>query len=245
MSQNRPEVSVIMPALNEENTIREVVSRVLAVPLSVQVIVIDDGSTDRTPEILAEFGDKIIFLQNAKPGGKGAAIRKGLPYATGKVTIIQDADLEYLPEELPQVVAPILSGHETVVYGTRFAHGLPPKMALPNKIVNVLLALSVRLLFFRRMTDEATCYKAFSTDLLQGMDLQCTRFEFCPEVTAKAFRMGQHIAEVPISYTPRTTLEGKKIKWTDAPQAFWTLFRYRFWRPSADPAAVRAASKAT
>lgn len=220
-----------MPALNEENTIRDVVNRVLSVPLHTEIIVINDGSTDRTGEILKEFGDRIVVITNERPGGKGAAIRKGLAVARGKVSVVQDADLEYLPEELPDVVGPILAGDHSIVYGTRFAHGLPRKMALPNKIVNILLAWSVRLLYLHPMTDEATCYKAFRTDLLLKMDLQCRRFEFCPEVTAKAIRMGERIYEVPISYTPRTTHEGKKIRWTDAPEAFWTLARWRFWRP--------------
>jgi dolichol-phosphate mannosyltransferase len=138
--------------------------------------------------------------------------------------------LEYLPEEIPKVVQHILEGKESVVYGTRFSHGMPSGMALPNKLVNVLLAWSVRLLFWRRITDEATCYKAFRTDLLQSMNLQCRRFEFCPEATAKALRLGQHIDEVPITYVPRSKAAGKKIRWTDAPEAFWTLLKYRFWR---------------
>jgi len=228
-----PDVSVLIPVLNEEATIREVVERVLATPIHCQVIVVDDGSTDRTPEILKELGDCILVLRNERPTGKGAALRKALEAAEGRAVVVQDADLEYLPEELPAVVNPILEGGESIVYGSRFAHGLPPKMALPNKIVNILLAWSVRVLYGQPMTDEATCYKAFRTDLLRQMDLQCTRFEFCPEVTAKAIRLKVPIREVPISYTPRTTLEGKKIRWTDAPQAFWTLARYRFWRPKS------------
>lgn len=226
-----PDLSVLIPALNEENTIKEVVDRVLAVPLSVEVIVVNDGSTDRTGEILASFGDRIKVLTNQRPGGKGMAIRKGLEHANGRAVVVQDADLEYLPEELPEVVGPILEGKEKVVYGSRFHSGLPKAMALPNKVVNVLLVWSVKVLFFGRITDEATCYKAFDTQVLKNMDLQCHRFEFCPEVTAKAYRMGLKIQEVPISYTPRTTKEGKKIKWTDAPEAFWTLARYRLWRP--------------
>jgi dolichol-phosphate mannosyltransferase len=169
-------------------------------------------------------------ITNAKRGGKGAAIRQALPYADGKATIIQDADLEYLPEEIPNVVRPILEGRESVVYGTRFSGGMPSGMALPNRIVNVLLAWAVRLLYFRRITDEATCYKAFRTDLLQSMDLECQRFEFCPEATAKAIRLGERIAEVPITYIPRSKQAGKKIRWTDAPEAFWTLLRHRWWR---------------
>lgn len=230
MPDGQPDVSIIVPALDEEDTIGEVVERLLAVPLKTQVIVVDDGSRDKTPEVLKSFGDQIVVLTNSTRGGKGSAIRQALPHATGIATIIQDADLEYLPEEIPEVVQHILEGKESVVYGTRFSHGMPSGMALPNKLVNFLLAWSVRILFWRRITDEATCYKAFRTDLLQSMDLQCRRFEFCPEATAKALRMGQHIEEVPITYVPRSKAAGKKIRWTDAPEAFWTLLKYRFWR---------------
>ena len=230
MPEGRPDVTIIVPALNEEETIGEVVERLLAVPLTTQIIVVDDGSTDRTPAVLQKFGERILVLTNPVRGGKGAAIRQALPHATGVATIIQDADLEYLPEEIPQVVGPILSGEENVVYGTRFRNGMPAGMALPNRIVNVMLAWSVRLLFWRGLTDEATCYKAFRTELLKDMQLECRRFEFCPEATAKAIRLGEHIAEVPITYIPRSKKAGKKIRWTDAPEAFWTLLKYRFWQ---------------
>jgi dolichol-phosphate mannosyltransferase len=223
-----PEVTVLVPALNEERTIREVIDRLLALPLGVQIVVVDDGSTDRTPEILARFGDRIEVIRNDRPGGKGSAIRQALPLARGEVTIIQDADLEYAPEEIPRLVQPILDGKTNVSYGTRFSKGFPKGMALPNKLVNILLALAVRVLFFKKITDEATCYKAFRTDVLRRMNLQCRRFEFCPEVTAKAIRMGEKIEEVPISYVPRSKQAGKKIRWTDAPDAFWTLLKHRF-----------------
>lgn len=223
-----PQVTAIVPAKNEEATIAEVVERLLALPLRMQVIVVDDGSTDRTPQILAGFGDRIVVVRNEVSGGKGAAIRKALPFVTGEAVIIQDADLEYFPEEIPSVVGPILEGKEAVVYGTRFAHGLPKGMALPNKIVNKLLAWAVGILFFRKLTDEATCYKAFRRDVLLRMNLICQRFEFCPEATAKAIRLGHRIVEVPIRYEPRTKAAGKKIRWTDAPEAFWTLLRHRF-----------------
>ncbi len=223
-----PAVSVVIPALDEEDTIAEVLNRVLALPISMQVVVVNDGSTDRTGEILATFEDRIVVLTNPGRTGKGSAIRQALEVATGEVVVIQDADLEYVPEELILVIDPILKGEANVVLGTRFAHGLPPTMALPNKIVNVLLAWSVRLLFWRRVTDEATCYKAVRRSLLLRMNLQCRRFEFCPEVVAKTFRLGEKIVEVPISYVARTKQAGKKIRWTDAPEAFWTLLRHRF-----------------
>jgi glycosyltransferase involved in cell wall biosynthesis len=226
-----PEVTVLVPALDEQDTIGEVIERLLALPLSLEVIVVDDGSTDRTPEILASFGDRITVLRSPAPrSGKGSAIRQGLEVAQGEVIVIQDADLEYRPEEIPALVAPILAGEANVVYGTRFSHGFPRGMALPNKIVNKLLVWAVGLLYFRRITDEATCYKAIRRSLLLRMHLVCRRFEFCPEVTAKAFRLGERIVEMPIHYEPRTKAAGKKIRWTDAPVAFWTLLRHRFGR---------------
>lgn len=223
-----PEVSVIVPALNEEATIGEVVERLLALPHSVQVIVVDDGSTDRTAAVLAPYADRILVLRNERPTGKGSAIRQALPHVRGEAVIIQDADLEYAPEQIPEIVRPILQGKSDVVYGSRFTQGFPEGMALPNKVVNVLLAWTVRLLFFRRITDEATCYKAFRREVLLDMDLSCRRFEFCPEVTAKAIRMRKDILEVPIDYEPRSKAAGKKIRWTDAPDAFWTLLKWRF-----------------
>lgn len=225
------DVTILIPAKNEEDTIREVITKVLAVPNSKQVIVIDDGSTDRTAAELATFGDQILVIHNPSSLGKGASIRQGLPFAKGEVIVIQDADLEYFPEEIPPLIAPILAGQYGVVYGSRFRHGFPKGMALPNKIVNKLLVLAVKVLFGHTITDEATCYKAIRHSLLDEMDLQCVRFEFCPEVTAKALRMGEHIHEVSIKYEPRSKEAGKKIRWTDAPEAFWTLWRYRKWRP--------------
>lgn len=232
-----PDVSVLVPALNEQDTIREVVDRVLALPMSLEVIVIDDGSTDDTPKILAEFGDRIVVLRSEVPrSGKGTAIRLGLTKARGRVIVIQDADLEYFPEEIPALVEPILRGEAAAVYGTRFAHGMPSGMALPNKLVNKMLVWAVRLLYGHKITDEATCYKAIRRDLLLRMNLICTRFEFCPEVTAKTYRLGESIVEKPIKYVPRSKGEGKKIRWTDAPVAFWTLLRHRFWKPA--PASI-------
>jgi dolichol-phosphate mannosyltransferase len=228
MPIEQPDVTVLVPALNEEDTIGEVVDRLLALSTRTQIIVVNDGSDDRTGEILHSYGDKIVLLNNRERGGKGAAIRQALPYATGKVTIVQDADLEYAPEEIPNLIQPILDGKARVVYGTRFAHGMPSGMALPNKIVNRLLRTSVFILYGQRITDEATCYKAFDTELLKRMNLTCVRFEFCPEVTAKSCRLGEKIHELPISYVPRSKAAGKKIRWTDAPDAFWTLFKNRF-----------------
>lgn len=221
-------LSIIVPAFNEERTLGLVLDRLLNIEISSEVIVVDDCSTDATPEIAKSYGDRIVYIRQPRNQGKGAAIRAGLNRASGVVTIIQDADLEYMPEEIPKVVQPIIDGNADVVYGSRFKNGFHRNMALPNKIVNVLLRWAVLMLFFRKITDEATCYKAVRTSLLKDMNLQCNRFEFCPEVTAKAIRLGKVIHEVEIHYEPRSKAEGKKIRWTDGVEAFWTLFRHRF-----------------
>lgn len=231
----RPEAAVIVPALNEESTIAEVIERLLKLDLKLQIIVVNDGSSDATGKILEQYARQITVITNSHPTGKGAAIRSALEVAEGKAAVIQDADLEYRPEELELVVRPILNGKADVVLGSRFQNGLPKGMALPNKIVNRLLVWAVLILYGRRITDEATCYKAIRTEYLREMQLQCVRFEFCPEVIAKSCRLKLRIAEVPISYEPRTIEAGKKIRWTDAPEAFWTLLRYRFWRRKEEP----------
>lgn len=230
MSEATPDVTIIVPAKNEQATIGEVMERLFALPIAKQIIVVNDGSDDATGDILSGYADRALILANPKAGGKGAAIRQALPHATGKAVIIQDADLEYRPEEIPILVRPILDGDAGVVYGNRFANGFPKGMALPNKLVNWLLSWSVALLFGRRISDEATCYKSFRRDILERMHLTCNRFEFCPEVTAKAIRLREQIVQVPISYEPRGKAAGKKIRWTDAPEAFWTLLKHRFSR---------------
>ena len=226
-----PDVSILVPAKNEEATIEAVIQRLIALPMNKQIIIVDDASTDGTAAILERYSDQVTVLKNPDPGGKGRAIRAGLKLVKGRVVIIQDADLEYSPEEIPLVTSPILDGKAQVVYGSRFTRGLHPTMALPNKLVNILLALMSRALYGQRITDEATCYKAFETKILTQMQLECERFEFCPEVTAKASRLGQRIMEVPISYQPRSVKAGKKIRWTDGVEAIWTLARYVAWRP--------------
>ncbi len=221
-------ISVIVPAFNEARTIESSLDRLEAAPFDKQVIVVDDCSTDGTAEILGRI-PSIKLLRHERNLGKGAAIRTGIAHADGEVVIIQDADLEYDPLEIPVVIAPILEGRATISYGCRFFRGLPPTMPLANKIANVLLALSVRVLYGYPLRDEATCYKAFRTDVLKSIPLRCQRFEFCPEVTAKALRRGIPIVEVPLNgYLPRPYTEGKKIRWTDGVEAIWTLLRYRF-----------------
>ncbi len=227
-------LSVIIPALNEEKTLAQVLERVLALPLRPQVIVVSDGSTDGTNQIIRHYQETrgIIGVICPVNRGKGAAIHEGLKHATQPYTIIQDADLEYSPEQFELLLKPVRARKATVVYGSRnLRHPAMKKndfhyfrFWLGGKVVT----LWGNLLFGTHLTDEATCYKLFPTDLLRRMNLRCRGFDFCPEVTAKAMRMGHRILEVPIEYTPRTLAEGKKIRAWHGIQAMWVLLKYRF-----------------
>jgi dolichol-phosphate mannosyltransferase len=221
-------ISVIVPVYNETGTMRELLARLREAPFRKEIIVVDDCSTDGTEGILAGERD-IILVRHGRNRGKGAAIRTGISRASGEIIIIQDADLEYDPNEIPKVVAPIIEGRTDVAYGSRFMRGLPKDMPFPNKIANLILAWTVRVLYRYPLSDEATCYKAFRSSVLKSMTLRCERFEFCPEVTAKALRAGRRIVETElINYRPRTQKTGKKIRWTDGVEAVFTLVRYRF-----------------
>ena len=169
------QVTIILPAYNEEKTIGEIIRRLSALPLDKEIIVVDDASTDTTPEEIRRSGTDVIHLTQPHNRGKGAAIRAALEQASGEVCIVQDADLEYDPEEIPKLVQPVLDGKADVVYGSRFMHGMNARMALPNRIVNKLFVWAVALFFGRRITDEATCYKAVRTSVLRDMHLQCQR----------------------------------------------------------------------
>ncbi len=236
LADQGPVLTVIVPVYNEGPTIDELLRRVLAAPYDKQVIVVDDGSTDGTARILERWPEdpRVEVLRHPQNGGKGLAIRTGLRYAKGGYTIIQDGDLEYDPQDYPKLIEPLLSGEAQVVYGSRYLRKLgegrrPWRL---HRFGVFLLNLCVRLLYRTRVTDEATCYKAFPTALLRAMDLQCARFEFCPEVTAKACRLGRAILEVPIRYDARTWQAGKKIRWRDGLEALATLWRWRSWRPA-------------
>jgi glycosyltransferase involved in cell wall biosynthesis len=229
-------LTVIIPVYNEAATIDELLHKVLAAPYQKQIVVVDDGSTDQTPLILEGWKGhpQVELLRHPHNRGKGVAIRTALDDACGRFVIIQDADLEYDPQDYRCLIEPLLRGQAQVVYGSRY---LQPHKATRRSMrlfrfgVSVL-NLCVRLLYGVRLTDEATCYKAFPTSLLRCLDLQCERFEFCPEVTAKVCRMGLKILEVPIHYNPRTVKAGKKIRWKDGLEAVATLWKWRRWKPN-------------
>ncbi|MGC8668745.1 MAG: glycosyltransferase family 2 protein [Chthonomonadales bacterium] len=227
-------LTVLMPVYNEVATLPEALTRVLDAPVEKEVIIVDDASTDGTREFLQQQVDghyqqvRVLYLD--ANGGKGTAIRAAIPHIRGEFVVIQDGDLEYDPQDYPLLLRPMMEDGAHIVYGSRFLKSRP-KMRLPNRFINWLLALIVRVFFRAPITDEATCYKAFRSEVLASIPLACRRFEFCPEVTAKALRRGYRIVEVPIRYTARSKAEGKKIRWTDGITAVWTLLRYRFWRP--------------
>jgi dolichol-phosphate mannosyltransferase len=229
-----PDLSIVIPVFNEAEYIEQVLERVMALDAPKEVIVVDDGSTDGTLDKLTELATRwpspaLRVLSLGANHGKGRAIRHGIEHASGRVIAIQDADFEYDPAELPMLAAPILAGEERVVYGSRF-RGEIRNMAPMNRLANRILSLAATVLYLHRVTDEATCYKLFAADVLKGIPLECERFEFCPEVTAKVLRRRIRIREIPIHYVGRTTLEGKKIRWFDGVVALWTLVRYRFSR---------------
>jgi len=223
-------LSVLIPAFNEERTIRELLSRVEAAPYEKQIIVVDDGSTDKTSEIISEYEDLpgYLVLRHDRNRGKGAAIRTAISHADGHVCIVQDADLEYDPDDYPLLVEIIRRGYSDVVYGSRYVSGKNDLPFTKFKVGVLFLNFLVRLLYRHPMTDEATCYKAFRTSLLKDIPLTCERFEFCPEVTARVIRRGHRIIEVPITFHYRTVAEGKKINWKDFLEAVWCLLECRF-----------------
>jgi len=232
-------VSIIIPVYNEERTVGEVLRRVLALPIDKEVIVVDDGSTDATPEAIAACsGPGVIALRLERNSGKGAAIRAGLECASGEYVLIHDADLELLPEEVPQVLAPIAEGRGPVVYGSRFLRGRG-RASRGHHLANRLITGWANLLYGASLTDVSTAYKLFPRSAVESLDLQCTGFEFCPEITAKLLRMGLTIEEVPVSYLPRANGSGKKLRYlTDGLRAAWTLVRWRFWKPVPTPVPV-------
>ncbi len=221
--------SIVIPVYNELANIAAVIEAVKHVDIDKEIIIVDDGSTDGTSEVLEHYReDQMVRIHSSVLNfGKGTAIRVGLKYATGDVIVIQDADLEYDPQQIPELIRPIVEGKAEVVYGSRFL-GSISGMKLANYIANRLLTLFANLLYQAGITDEATCYKAFRADIIKSLPLKCLRFEFCPEVTARIRKRGIRILEIPIHYSGRTVAEGKKVGWRDGFEAIWVLLKYRF-----------------
>jgi glycosyltransferase involved in cell wall biosynthesis len=223
-------LSVIIPVFNEMRTIEEILRRVKMVDITKEVIIVDDGSTDGTRDYLRslERNESLKVLFQAKNMGKGAAIRTAISHVSGDIVIIQDADLEYNPQNYHEVIAPIVEGRASVVYGSRYINPANDLPLTRYKVGVLFLTAMANLLYGAGITDEATCYKAFKADVLKSLPLKCNRFEFCPEVTAKIRKRGYRIEEVPISFHYRTVKEGKKIGWKDGLEAILTLIKYRF-----------------
>ncbi len=224
-----PLLSVVMPVYNERRTIDEIVRRVLAVPLRIELIVVDDGSTDGTRERLQELAAELGFtlVLQAKNAGKGAALRDGFARVGGEIVVVQDADLEYSPEEYPELIELICSGRADVVYGSRFL-GRHRVFLFVHYMGNRLLTLLTNVLYNTMLTDMETCFKAMHVDVLRSMTLRSNRFGIEPELTAKIFKRGYRVYEIPITYDGRGYDEGKKITWRDGVAAVWTLIRFRF-----------------
>lgn len=221
-------LSVIVPCFNEKETILAVLERVQKVDLDLEIIVVDDGSTDGTREILRMASlPTVQVLLHDQNQGKGAAVRTGVAHATGDYTIIQDADLEYNPAEYLILLQPVLDGRADIVYGSRF-RGKLERMSPVQWIGNRFLTLLTNVLYGVVLSDMETCYKLVPTRVIQGLSLRSRGFEFEPEITAKLLRRGYRILEVPISYTARDASHGKKIDWRHGIPAVKTLLKYRF-----------------
>ena len=218
-----------MPVYNERATIEEIIGRVLAVPLRIELIVVDDGSKDGTRDILrdlqAKHGFKLFFQE--KNGGKGAALRRGFQEVTGDLVAIQDADLEYSPEEFPDLIELICEGRADVVYGSRFL-GRHRVFLFTHYAGNRLLTLITNVLYNTMLTDMETCYKVMRTEVLRSFQVKSDGFGIEPELTAKIFKRGYRVYEVPITYDGRGYEDGKKITWRDGVVALWVLVKYRF-----------------
>lgn len=219
-------VSVIVPVYNEAANVDALLRAIHASPVKKEIIIVDDGSTDGTREILQTLpaSSDMTVVFHERNYGKGAAIRTALTYARGEYVLIQDSDLEYDPQDYPALLGPLAQGKANVVYGVRPDR---PERGLRFFLGAKFLTHLTNLLYGVSIHDEATCYKVMRRSLMERVQLECHRFEFCPEVTAKLCRLGETIAEVPISYHPRSASEGKKIRHSDGWQAIWTLIRYR------------------
>jgi glycosyltransferase involved in cell wall biosynthesis len=230
VSADQPQLTVVVPAYNERDTILGVLERLRALELTMQIIVVDDCSHDGTAELLLDAGADVEVYRHDVNQGKGAALRTGFRHARGRVVVVQDADLEYDPAEIPSLIAPILGGHADVVYGSRLIGGKPQRVHLFwHKAGNRFLSLLTNVLYNTTLTDMETGYKAFTLEVLRAIEpLRESDFRIEPELTAKICRGRFRVYELPISYYGRSYGEGKKITWRDGFPAMWALVKYRF-----------------
>ncbi len=229
--EEQMKITILIAVYNEERYIGQLLKRVCARPEPSEIVVVNDGSRDNTLSVLEAMlsqDARIRIFSLPRNSGKGAAVREGIARAAGDVVIIQDADLEYAPEDYPQLIAPFNDPAVKVVYGSRRLRKENKFSYLSFAAGGILLTVLTNILYFSSITDEPTGYKAFRAEVLKGLRLTSTGFEFCPEVTAKVLKKGIGIHEVPISYSPRTLAEGKKIRFRDGLIAIWTLLKYRF-----------------
>ena len=221
-----------MPVYNESATIRQIVGKVMQVPLDIELIIVNDASTDDTADILdkeikVQF-PQIKILTHAVNKGKAAAIKTAIPQCLGDIITIQDGDLETEPNDLVRLTEPIRNGNASVVYGSRYLNTHESHLYRSYQLGGRILSWTVNLLYGQHITDEPACYKVFKADILRSIKLDYDRFEFCPEVTAKVSKMGYKIKELPMNYYPRSFAEGKKLNWQDGIKALWVLIKYRF-----------------
>jgi len=222
-------LSIVIPVYNESKTILEIIRRVKETPFEKEIIVVDDRSTDETVRLLKENSEGIKILVHEKNRGKGAAVRTAIPHITGEIVIIQDADLEYNPDEYPHLLSPILDGVADVVYGSRFQGGTHRVLYFWHAIGNRIITTLSNMLTDLNLSDMETGYKVFRSEILKGIRIESNRFGFEPEITAKIARAGCRIYEVPISYWGRDYSEGKKIRWKDGLAAVYWILKYNLF----------------
>jgi glycosyltransferase involved in cell wall biosynthesis len=233
LAWDRVVLSVVIPVFNEIGTVENLLRRVREVPLRLEVIVVDDGSTDGTRDLLPELEGTLIdkLLMHEKNAGKGAALRTGFRHATGDVVVVQDADLEYDPREFPMLLKPILAGRADAVYGSRFLGGPHRVLFFWHSVGNRVLTLLSNMFTDVNLTDMETCYKMVRRELLQSLPLSANRFGIEPELTARLAQAEARIFEMPISYDGRSYAEGKKIGWKDGVSALWCIVKYNVFAP--------------
>lgn len=219
-------LSVIMPVYNEEKTVAQVLTKLLKVPEAKEVVVVNDGSTDETKKVLSKFKDKKLKVIHKTNGGKGSAIIEGLKHVTGDYTLIQDADMEYDPVEIPILVKPIKEGKATVVFGSRFL-GSHSNLLYWHRKGNDFLNFVVNILYDTTLSDMETCYKVIPTEVFRELNIKSKKFDMEPEITCKLLKRGVKIFEVPITYVGRDFSEGKKITWRDGIDALWVILTQR------------------